>query len=247
VTRRNYRERGDRGERHNGGAERQPHETPTTEACWGEQRLRSLHDRVLADLGREVLQMLALPQLMVAERLSVVVLLVNDVRRWLRVLIRRCRLHLAAAQRDDRRHELIPISGAAITWRRHRPIRHTAKLWHRQPDGNNTNSRYLAVVDDEILNVAQVSAEFGVTPQTIRAWLASGKLKGRRVGKGFRILRSDLMAMLEAAPSAQREPDRGLWERPPVPLDTASATPSDASTQVWNPDAPSQLLVPPSG
>ena len=45
--------------------------------------------------------------------------------------------------------------------------------------------------DDEILLVSQVATEFAVTEQTVRAWLHSGKLKGRRVGKAYRILRSD--------------------------------------------------------
>ena len=38
------------------------------------------------------------------------------------------------------------------------------------------------MADDEILTVAQVATQFHVTPQTVRSWIDSGKLKaGRRV------------------------------------------------------------------
>jgi excisionase family DNA binding protein len=101
------------------------------------------------------------------------------------------------------------------------------------------------VSDDEILDVAQVCAAMGVTPQTVRSWLRSGKLKGRRVGKGYRIMRSDLMAMIEEAPSAQRDVERGLWDRPVAPLGTGGATPRVGPAQVWSKaDAPSPRLVP---
>ena len=36
------------------------------------------------------------------------------------------------------------------------------------------------MADDEILTVAQVAAQFHVTPQTVRSWIESGKLKGGR-------------------------------------------------------------------
>lgn len=55
------------------------------------------------------------------------------------------------------------------------------------------------MADDEILTVAQVAEQFGVTPQTVRAWIDSGKLKGGRVGKAYRILRRDVYAMVEQA------------------------------------------------
>jgi len=45
-------------------------------------------------------------------------------------------------------------------------------------------SRDLAMADDDILSVAQVAAQFSVTPQTVRSWIDSGKLKAGRVGKG---------------------------------------------------------------
>jgi excisionase family DNA binding protein len=54
--------------------------------------------------------------------------------------------------------------------------------------------------------VAQVAADFGVTPQTVRSWIASGKLKAGRIGKSFHILRSDVRRMLEDASTEDRYP-----------------------------------------
>ena len=55
------------------------------------------------------------------------------------------------------------------------------------------------MADDEILTVAQVAAQFHVTPQTVRSWIDSGKLKAGRVGKAYVILRGDVFAMVEHA------------------------------------------------
>ena len=62
------------------------------------------------------------------------------------------------------------------------------------------------MAENEILSVAQVAADFGVTPQTVRSWIASGKLKAARIGKSFHILRGDVTMMLEDASSAIRYP-----------------------------------------
>ena len=62
------------------------------------------------------------------------------------------------------------------------------------------------MADDDILSVAQVAVDFGVTPQTVRSWIASGKLKAARIGKSFHILRGDVRTMLEDASSAARYP-----------------------------------------
>ena len=57
------------------------------------------------------------------------------------------------------------------------------------------------MADDEILTVAQVATQFHVTPQTVRSWIDSGKLKAGRVGKAYVILRGDVFAMVEQAAS----------------------------------------------
>src|ERR1017187_11005087 len=73
-------------------------------------------------------------------------------------------------------------------------------------------SRDLAMPDDDILTVAQVAAQFSVTPQTVRSWIDSGKLKAGRVGKAYRILRRDVYAMLEHAATERQTPDHDMWE-----------------------------------
>jgi excisionase family DNA binding protein len=74
--------------------------------------------------------------------------------------------------------------------------------------------------DDDILTVGQVAAQLHVTPQTVRAWIDSGKLRGGRVGKAYMILRRDVYAMIEHAASeselaaADGSSDRGeMWNR----------------------------------
>jgi excisionase family DNA binding protein len=78
------------------------------------------------------------------------------------------------------------------------------------------------MADDEILTVAQVAEQFGVTPQTVRAWIDSGKLKGGRVGKAYRILRRDVYAMVERAAVERQAREREQPEqrdlREPVEL-----------------------------
>jgi excisionase family DNA binding protein len=64
------------------------------------------------------------------------------------------------------------------------------------------------MADDDILTVAQVAAQFHVTPQTVRSWIDSGKLKGGRVGKSYVILRRDVYAMVEQAASERQHAER---------------------------------------
>jgi excisionase family DNA binding protein len=99
--------------------------------------------------------------------------------------------------------------------------------------------------DDEILLVSQVADEFSVTEQTVRAWLHSGKLKGRRVGKAYRILRSDVLAMLEAAPTGERGQHTGLWERDAPTLEAPGEGRRAGQKQVWpSGDMASPPLIP---
>jgi excisionase family DNA binding protein len=50
-----------------------------------------------------------------------------------------------------------------------------------------------------LLTVAQVAAGFQVTAQTIRNWIDQGVLPAVRVGRGFRIARPDVDALLDRA------------------------------------------------
>jgi excisionase family DNA binding protein len=91
------------------------------------------------------------------------------------------------------------------------------------------------VSDDEILTVAQVADQFGVTPQTVRAWIDSGKLKGGRVGKAYRILRRDVYAMVDQAAVERRSRDR---------VQQISASSSEP-VEVWAGSGSGGALAPP--
>jgi excisionase family DNA binding protein len=67
------------------------------------------------------------------------------------------------------------------------------------------------MADDEILTVAQVAAQFHMTPQTVRSWIDSGKLKAGRVGKAYVILRGDVFAMVEHAARERQHSERAAW------------------------------------
>ena len=52
--------------------------------------------------------------------------------------------------------------------------------------------------DPNLMNVHEAAAFFGVTPYTIREWLKTGKLKGTKPGKSWRIHRADAHALAQA-------------------------------------------------
>ena len=67
------------------------------------------------------------------------------------------------------------------------------------------------MADDDILTVAQVAAQFHVTPQTVRSWIDSGKLKGGRVGKAYVILRATCTRWSSRAASERQHGERAAW------------------------------------
>jgi excisionase family DNA binding protein len=91
------------------------------------------------------------------------------------------------------------------------------------------------MADDDILTVAQVAEQFGVTPQTVRAWIDSGKLKGGRVGKAYRILRGDVYAMVEQAAVERQARDR----------EQSTASSSSEPAELWETSGAGGVLVPP--
>lgn len=56
--------------------------------------------------------------------------------------------------------------------------------------------------------VEQVAAEFGVCEETVRRWIHKGKLTAKRVGKGLRIHRFAVTAMLDKDPVGPQPPKR---------------------------------------
>jgi excisionase family DNA binding protein len=65
-----------------------------------------------------------------------------------------------------------------------------------------------------LLTVSEVASEFQVTGQTIRNWIDHGVLAAVRVGRGYRIRRNDVDALLERAraDSSSLATRRSLWD-----------------------------------
>jgi excisionase family DNA binding protein len=93
------------------------------------------------------------------------------------------------------------------------------------------------------LTVPQVAAELQVTPQTIRNWIDQGTLPAVRIGRAFRVKRSDIDALLEraSAESASLATRRDLWE--PTTTTLPRRHPS-APRSIWD-SAELPLLQPP--
>lgn len=66
---------------------------------------------------------------------------------------------------------------------------------------------------ERLLTVSQVADEFQVTSQTIRNWIDSGALPAIRVGRQFRLRRSDVDALLDraSADSDSLASQRDVW------------------------------------
>jgi excisionase family DNA binding protein len=64
-----------------------------------------------------------------------------------------------------------------------------------------------------LLTVSEVASEFHVTAQTIRNWIEHGVLPAVRVGRGYRIGREEVDALLEraSAESASLATRRDVW------------------------------------
>jgi len=64
-----------------------------------------------------------------------------------------------------------------------------------------------------LLTVSEVASEFQVTAQTIRNWIDHGALAAVRVGRGYRIRRDDVDALLERASADSRSlaTRRDVW------------------------------------
>jgi excisionase family DNA binding protein len=56
------------------------------------------------------------------------------------------------------------------------------------------------------LTVEQASEYLQLSPYTVRLWLREGKLPGRKIGRSYRILDTDLEAFLAARPREYENP-----------------------------------------
>ncbi|MFZ0380015.1 MAG: helix-turn-helix domain-containing protein [Solirubrobacteraceae bacterium] len=60
--------------------------------------------------------------------------------------------------------------------------------------------------DDPYLTINDIKAELGVSHESVRKWMLSGRLPHVRAGRMYRVRRSDLDRMLSATPPAPGDP-----------------------------------------
>ena len=93
-----------------------------------------------------------------------------------------------------------------------------------------------------LLTVSEVASEFQVTAQTIRNWIDHGTLPAVRVGRGYRIRREDVDALLTraSAESSSLATRRDVWE----PTTTTLPRRQDAGVtrSLWESQEPPQLI-----
>jgi excisionase family DNA binding protein len=66
----------------------------------------------------------------------------------------------------------------------------------------------------QLLTVSEVAAELHVTTQTIRNWIDAGVLPATRIGRGYRLRRDDVDALLDraSADSGSLATRRDVWD-----------------------------------
>jgi len=65
--------------------------------------------------------------------------------------------------------------------------------------------RYAAGVTEQLLTVQDVALRLRITPETVRRWLRTGKLRGALLGgdkMGYRIAEGEVMRLLDSAAKA---------------------------------------------
>jgi excisionase family DNA binding protein len=86
---------------------------------------------------------------------------------------------------------------------------------------------------DQLLTVSHVAEELQVTAETIRNWIDHGTLAAVRIGRGFRVRRSDVDQLLDKAraQSGSLATRRDLWHP------TTSTLPvryDSEATSIWD-------------
>lgn len=79
----------------------------------------------------------------------------------------------------------------------------------RVPVVSDTRLRYQEVpeVTEEVLTPEEVAAELKMAPKTVKDWLRDGKLPGKKYGRFWRVLRSDLEKFkVSGSPEEEEEP-----------------------------------------
>lgn len=70
---------------------------------------------------------------------------------------------------------------------------------------SETLERYAAPVNEQLLTVQDVAFRLRITPETVRRWLRTGKLRGALLGgdkMGYRIAEGEVIRLLDSAAKA---------------------------------------------
>jgi excisionase family DNA binding protein len=91
----------------------------------------------------------------------------------------------------------------------------------------------LPTPNDHLLTVSQVAEQLQVTAQTIRNWIDHGTLPAVRIGRAFRVRRSDVEELLDQAraQSGSLATRRDLWH---PTTSTLPARRDSAATSIWD-------------
>jgi excisionase family DNA binding protein len=71
-------------------------------------------------------------------------------------------------------------------------------------------------MEPEYLTVEQVAEKLQMHPTIIRRMLANGELPGRKVGKAWRVIASELREFMTAKPTAKKPPTSEAEQRHPL-------------------------------
>lgn len=66
--------------------------------------------------------------------------------------------------------------------------------------------------EQEFLTLAQVAERLQVSTQTVRDWIAKGRLSALQLDRAFRVRREDLEAMIAARTTQARLPEASPWD-----------------------------------
>jgi|RhiMethySRZTD1v2_1073278.scaffolds.fasta_scaffold181038_4 excisionase family DNA binding protein len=69
-------------------------------------------------------------------------------------------------------------------------------------------------LEERLFTPQDVAERLGMSKYTITEWLKTGRLRGVKIGKYWRVKESDLQAFIENPPPLQRTSERSPAERP---------------------------------
>jgi excisionase family DNA binding protein len=69
-------------------------------------------------------------------------------------------------------------------------------------------------IEERLFSIEEVAERLGMSRYTIAEWLRSGRLKGRRIGRFWRVKENDLEAFIDNPPPCSRASGPASAQRP---------------------------------